>query len=734
MNFIKKHFISIFIFLSALRIVTFAVLTVREDISLHQGNVVINEVCSSNLSSVLDGDLYHPDWAELYNSSDSSIDISGWKLSDSPQKRNKWSFPEGTLIPSHGFLLVYLDDGDSGLHASFRLKRKGEGLYLSSRKLLPMDQTEVPELKYDTVWGRETDGKGSFIRMTPTPGESNSNGSPVSFPVLPKPVLSHQSGFYKDGFNLSISSTEGEIRYTLDGSDPDFSSPLYSGPISIADRSTEDNNFASRQDISVDLLDYIHALSFEIPDEPVDKCTVVRAAVFKGKDKVSDTATASYFIGFDEKKEYDEIGVISLVSDTPGLFGFDNGILVIGRSGVEDFNKALSESANAVSYLKEHPETPTDGTVKILDTGMSEFTESNYMQSGPAWEREALLTVFDKDHYISSEDHLGIRVRGHRTRNFPKKTLNLFARKIYGNDSFDPDLFIPGLNRLSLFAGGQDNNTLLRDILISDLTKDLSFASPDFSEPYYIFINGEFWGLYRICDRFDENFISLRFNVDPDDVVIIKNSVLSAGTEKDFDDFWSFKTFIEEADLSSSSDYDRFCSMADIDSFIDYFAARMFFDEGLDWPNINTSYWKTRNSLESSLYSDGKWRCLNFDNNLNIHYDSVSDNTMAILLNGNKNHKRSEVFYKLMQNEGFRQKFYDAFLVLATEVFDPEKTVPVLESYASEIRPYISADYDRFYGDNKDLSDFDREVEEMKCFLRERAGYMIPYVREACFP
>ncbi len=50
------------------------------------------------------------DWVELHNTSEDPVDISDWSLSDNPSRSSKWQFPEGTIIPGTGYLLVLCDD------------------------------------------------------------------------------------------------------------------------------------------------------------------------------------------------------------------------------------------------------------------------------------------------------------------------------------------------------------------------------------------------------------------------------------------------------------------------------------------------------------------------------------------------------------------------------------------------------------------------------------------------
>ncbi|SFL13013.1 Fn3 associated [Lachnospiraceae bacterium KH1T2] len=757
MKSIRKHLILIlFLILSAV-IGGYAVTAKYKFTNDSRKSVKINEVCTSNLASCFDENGKHPDWIELYNTSNEDVDLSGWYLSNAQKKLDKWRFPDGTTISANGFLVVYADgteeqkeDPDAGfsltslimtgraseipsngLHTTFKLSANDENLFLSANDKSLIDSVEVPQLKYDTSWGRVKDGVESFSRLTPTAGNSNDDADKVVYATLAKPVFSKESGFYEEPFKLKISSEEdAEIHYTLDGSVPTKDSPLYDGEIEINDSSSNENIYSALQKVSVDLLDYVHYI-FSIPDKKIDKCTVVRAAAFFDDGEISETSTASYFVGFDKKKGYDGIGVISLVSDPDDLFSDEKGIYVIGDKGKDDFKKRLSASEDAVKYIEDNPSTPTDGTVSICGIKMDEYIESNYIQAGSEWEREAYASIFDSSHELISEENLGIRVKGHRTRNFPKKSLNLYARKIYGDGSFKANLLGMNESAVSLFSGGQDELTIAKDAIIAELTADLNFTSLRFSKPYYVFLDGEFWGVYRISSKVDKDYIQELYGVDDDEVIIAKNKLLNKGSTGDEEIYGSLKNFINHADFTTGTDYERFQEMVDLDSLIDYYAARLYVDEGMDWPNLNTSLWRTRES-DGEGYGDGRWRWINFDNNSNISYDSVSTNTLDIILNGSKHFKRDEMMYKLMQNKDFCKRFYERFLVIANETYDPERCIEVIDKYAAETRKYMNKDYERFYGTRYDSESFENDIESMKKYFMERSKYIIPCVKEAC--
>jgi len=72
--------------------------------------VIINEVSSSN-SSFDDEDGDSPDWIELYNNSDSTVDLTGWSMTDDSLLPAKWIFPATSLAPN-SYLRIWASDKD----------------------------------------------------------------------------------------------------------------------------------------------------------------------------------------------------------------------------------------------------------------------------------------------------------------------------------------------------------------------------------------------------------------------------------------------------------------------------------------------------------------------------------------------------------------------------------------------------------------------------------------------
>ncbi|MBN2011788.1 CotH kinase family protein [candidate division KSB1 bacterium] len=71
----------------------------------------LNEVMSSNSSTIADEDGDSPDWIELYNNSNQVISLDGWGLSDNRNVPLKWVMPQMDLQPKQ-FLLIFASNKD----------------------------------------------------------------------------------------------------------------------------------------------------------------------------------------------------------------------------------------------------------------------------------------------------------------------------------------------------------------------------------------------------------------------------------------------------------------------------------------------------------------------------------------------------------------------------------------------------------------------------------------------
>lgn len=231
----------------------------------------ISEVCSVNepLSGLMD-------WVELYNGSAGAMTLTGWHISDSESDLMKFDL-SNISIPAGGYAVVHCSG--SILDASpdvapFSLSPSGETLFLTNELGVIVDVFETGTNKLGVTGGRN-EGEGERVYFAEaTKGSKNPGTCYLSYAAAPR--LSDTEIYHTEGFYLEITkkNADGVVRYTLDGSKPDETSPVYTEPLYISSN------------------------------------TVVRAAVFVPGTLQSDTVSMTYL--FEERHS---IPVVTIAMD-----------------------------------------------------------------------------------------------------------------------------------------------------------------------------------------------------------------------------------------------------------------------------------------------------------------------------------------------------------------------------------------------------------------------------------
>jgi len=140
----------------------------------------INEFIASNDLGAVDEAGESDDWLEIFNSTDSSVDIGGMYLTKDLGVPGMWMVPvdnaAATTIPAGGYLIIWCDeDIDQGtLHANFKLSRGGSDIGFYTSGGVEIDTLTYPEQTTDISQARIPDGSETWGYLnTPTPGSSN---------------------------------------------------------------------------------------------------------------------------------------------------------------------------------------------------------------------------------------------------------------------------------------------------------------------------------------------------------------------------------------------------------------------------------------------------------------------------------------------------------------------------------------------------------------------------------
>lgn len=616
--------------------------------------ITINEFMSKNGNSIVDEDNEYNDWIELHNNHSDTISLKNYSLSDNEDDPNKWQLPDINISPKNTILIFASGKNrihSNELHTNFKISSKGENLYLFDSQEILIDYISAVNIGEDDSFGRLPDGSNNLIHLeSPSPGNSNNNTSQL--------IFSKNGGFFNQAFNLNVQSLFGDtIYYTLDGSIPTLNSNILEDSILIYNRNSEPNyfsEFTTSPDQSL-----ISYKAWEPPSTIIDKANIIRCVSIKDGIPTSKVYTNTYFVDEHISTKY-HLPVISLVTDETNLFDSDSGIYVPGIH---------------------------------FDINNPDWT-GNYHQSGIEWEKPIHIEYFEKNGDLGFSQNAGIRIHGGKTRVAAQKSLRLYARNEYDKKHFNYPLLNDKENTeykrflLRTTMGSWHDQSIIKDILAHDIASNLSIETQDF-QPTIVFMNGEYWGVHTLRDRIDENYLNYEFNINKDSIDLIGGNynLIFAGNNSHYKNLIEF---IESNDISELSNYEFVKTQIDIDNYINYQIAEMFF-ANFDWPENNMKLWKPQTE-------NGKWRWIFYD--LDAGLNNVDYNMFLHCTNTNEsitwpNSPRSTfLFRNLLKNSDFVNQFVTRYAEILNSNFSTSsilyKADSIKQIYQNEIESHIN--------------------------------------------
>jgi len=181
-----------------------------------------------------------------------------------------------------------LEINDSALHTNFKISSSSETIYLSDPNLEIVDSLVIENMPSDLSYGLNASDELVYFQ-SPTPGSANSGIELEG--IINESIIFSSPGGPTSNFTLSLSgvSSPSMIRYTLNGSEPNSSSSIYTNPL------------------------------------PITQNTVVRARIYRQNYFPSPIQTETYLVNTSH-----ELPIISLVTDESNLFDNDTGIYSFG--------------------------------------------------------------------------------------------------------------------------------------------------------------------------------------------------------------------------------------------------------------------------------------------------------------------------------------------------------------------------------------------------------------------
>lgn len=415
-----------------------------------QPAIYINEILASNVSTNADmvdfGDF--SDWIELYNDENSSVDISGFYITDNLANPTKWQIPASTIIPAKGYYLIWADDFDDipgqdyirswwpsnipyttqWSHTNFKLAKEGEevGLYNTTGDLL--DSIIYGGQVEDVSYGRKPDGTSNWFYFgEPTPSSSNNTEGITTTEFAKGVIFSQDGGFYDSPISVELSSSNnlGTVRYTLDGSEPTSTTTAYSSAIFI-----ESN-------------------------------TTLTARVFEDGKLLGDIFSSTYFIG-----EARNLPAFSIITERDFLMGKEKGI----------YRNSLKEREIPINleYFPVNGERGFSQRVGMRIGGQNIFRFA-----------QKPLNIYANGNYGESQ------IEYQAFEHLPYQAY----KRLYLRNSGDDWPY-----------------TMIRDGMIASILRGEVSNSVQAYKPSVLYLNGEYWGIYNLREKLDKQYFSLHYS------------------------------------------------------------------------------------------------------------------------------------------------------------------------------------------------------------------------------
>jgi hypothetical protein len=213
---------------------------------------------------------------------------------------------------------------------------------------------------------------------------------------------------------------------------------------------------------------------------------------------------------------------------------------------------------------------------------------------GPESERPISMEVIYPDGSPGIQVNAGIRLQGEFSRAaiVKKHSFRMVFKSQYGPSTLDfplmPDNDVQQYDALVLtgghgdaWHGGDVGATYMRDTWAKDTLTDMGQLSSH-SLYMHLYLNGIYWGMYRVTERPDGGFLAAHLGGDKEDYDAINSHEPVDGDRV----AWETLQTLANAGLQSQANYDAVAAICDLSDLIDYFLVNLYGNNN-DWDSKN---------------------------------------------------------------------------------------------------------------------------------------------------
>ena len=585
----------------------------------------INEICPSNIDQWVDSSFNYGGWVELYNPTSTTVNITGWYLSDNKDKLQKAKIMQETTVPAYGFKTLWFDHYSKWSKKTIDMKLDCDGgtIYLSDSQGKLFASLDYPEAVSRCSWARTAECDETWIYCAnPTPGKNNV-GSKFACERLEEPEIDTSSQvFASEDITLNVIIPEGcTLRYTTDGSAP-----------------TETNGYTSQTGV--------FSTSFN---------RTFRFRLFRDGYLPSPVVSRTFI-----KRSYDiDLPILSITGTMENFYGDSLGIFVKGVNG-----RAGNGQSSKCNYNMDW-ERPSVFDYFTADGELLYEQETDIERCG-GWSRAWAPASF--------------KIKANKRYEGKSHLLYSF---------FDEKPYLKHKTLQVRNGGNDNNcrikDVILQQIVATSGI-DIDYQA---YQPVAHYINGVWKGVINLREPNNKHFVYSNYGYDDDEIDQFEMSPDSGYCQKcgTYDAMQDLLTLSKSA--SDANTYKAICNLLDMDEFCNYMAIEFYLRNSdwpqnniKAWrPRCNDGRFRfllydlDKVDMSRSPFTD-------FNNKRFYTFNRLFGESMQ---NITKEIEIVTIFLNLLNNDTFRKKFIDTFCLVTYSVFEPSRCAEICDRVANRV-------------------------------------------------
>ncbi len=745
--------------------------------------VIINEISSNSQQAIFDEDGDYPDFIELYNTTDTAWDMTGWKITDSNDD-GKYVFGSCVIEPGE-YLLIFAsgkDKNENGvIHLNFKLS-EGEVLTLFGNGNVIVDKIVVPFMDNNVSYGRNglsdidtwvfypspTPGAQNFTRSFETSEESVGKiGSPIFISeIMPAP---YEGEDYIELYNpndtdislagYSISDSFSKEKYVFDSEQYIAAGSykvIYADSLDfVSSGGTVHTNFKLNKFNEKAVLYYNNFVVDEVEyGYMTTGVSVGRTdAVLSQKAYFTSPSPGSansgnVYSGYSPQVNFSvpsgcydaavSVKLSCIEADAKIYYTIDGStpttdsalytepLTITGNTPIRAFSYKegrITSAASTANYVIGASHTLP---VVFITTAYENMFGYDGIYKSQLYNREQIaanLTLVETDGSLGFSIQAYLSIHGNMSVFDDQKSFSVKLSERLGASSLKYNLFPDNDTRANEFAsfllrtGGNDwDDTQIKDGMLSSLASTRMDLDYQGFRPCVVYINGEYWGLYNIREKLNDDYLETYYGADKDNVDIIS---FGYGVHKgSYDNFDELLEFIDDNDLDSDENWNTLNSMMDVENMIDTYLCHIYYG---NFDTVNIKWWRENTS-------GARWRWFLYDLDYALYIPR--DNELALMTDpeghGVGKYFSSELLYNLMKSDRFRSLFLEKIGEYWDNIFNSDILLNHWYTIFYQIAPEL-----RHYLDRWEISQshYLSEMNECYDFIARRPGYFRVFVR-----